>query len=175
MVLLLFLLFPGISSAGPPEYRVKAAFLVKFTKFVEWPGEKEAASGNNPFIIGIIGRNPFEHHLEEIVSGHQIKGRNVEIRQIDDLENIAECHVLFVSRVLNVKVKEILSVTHGRPILTVGDIKGFAEKGGLINFYIEQEKVRFEINETEAHYSGLSISYLLLKSAVIVNPAGADR
>lgn len=174
-VVLLVLLAPAVSGAAPPEYQIKAAFLAKFTSFVEWPGEFQKGNGEQAFVIGIFGESPIEHYIEEMLAGRRIKNRKVKIRKITLPENISGCHMLFIPEIRGKTLFEILEATKGEPVLTVGDTRGFAEKGVMINFYIEEERVRFEINRAEVHDSGLSISYLLLKAARIVNPIGAER
>ena len=169
-LLLAVLSLPEPSFAQWDEYTVKAAFLERFTRFVEWPEESAIADTAQPFVIGVIGDNPFGPTLERLYTQQDIKSKNVSIRYITSVDEIAECHMLFISRSSAQMLPDILAFTRDRAILTVGDTNGFAENGVHINFYLLEDKVHFEINETEIEASLLSMSYLLLRVARIVEP-----
>lgn len=170
MSLLLVLWLPLVSLAQTQEYTVKAVFLERFTRFIEWPEEMAISDSSLPFILGVIGKNPFGSLLDEIYSAQKIRNKEVKIRSISVLKEIAGCHLLFISESKKKELSEILSFTRKKPILTIGDSEGFTEAGVLINLYLEQDKIRFEINESAFRESGLSISYLLLQRAKIVSP-----
>ncbi len=167
--LFLVLSLLGVTLAQESEYNLKANFLERFTRFIEWPEESAVNDISQPFILGIIGENPFGTILEQIYSQKTIKDKKVEIRYISDKNEIPGCHLLFISKSEKKVLSKILSFTREKPILTVGDTKNFAEQGVLINLYIVENKIRFEINELEARDSGLFISYRLLNLAKIVN------
>jgi YfiR/HmsC-like len=154
------------ASAGTeaPEYEVKAEFLERFTRFIDWPLEGD----EKPFTIGVIGRNPFGAYLDRVVASHKIKGRQPEIRYVDDLTQIDRCQVLFIAASERDRLPKILARTGSRPILTVSDSAGFASAGVLINFYTAAETVRFEINEAAVEKSGLKVSAQLLKLARLI-------
>lgn len=162
---------PVILCAQSTEYKVKAAFLERFTRFIEWPESSAIADTSKPFILGIIGKNPFGLTLEEFYSYQKIRSKKVEIQYFSNPDGIEKCHLLFISHSNKTQLSRILSRIRNKPILSVSDTKNFAEEGVLINFYIVENKIRFEINESEARKSGLSISYLLLKMAKITNPS----
>ena len=169
-VLLLLICMSGSAFAQIKEYTLKTVFIEKFTRFVEWPAESEIDDTSKPFIFGVIGENPFESTFKEIFSTKNIRDKKVEIRSISNFNEISQCDLLFISSVTQKKLSTILSFTKNKPILTISDSKGFAEAGVLINFYILNNKIRFEINERAIRESGLNFSYLLLKAAKIVNP-----
>ena len=121
-------------------------------------------------VLGVIGDSPFGTILEDIYSHQKIKNRRVEIRYLSSIEEIEGCHLLFLSESKKKELPKILSFTGEKPILTIGDTKGFADKGVLINFFHSEDKIRFEINVLAVRDSGLSMSYLLLRLAKIVNP-----
>lgn len=149
------------------EYQLKAEFLERFTRFIEWPS---LAGDSGPFLIGVVGRNPFGAHLEQIAASRRVKGRRVEVVYFDDAAKIADCHVLFISSSEKERLQSILSLTRSKPILTVSDTSGFASAGVLINFYAAGESVRFEINEAAVERSGLRVSSKLFKLARLVGP-----
>ena len=168
IVLFGFLIIPIIVFPQTEEYTIKAIFLERFTRFTEWPEESEINDTIKPFVISVIGKNPFGNIMEETYSTQKILNKNVEIRYISKIDQIEEINILFISKSKEKELSKILSYTKDKPILTVGDTKGFAEKGVMINFYLSSGKLRFEINESAVKEPGLSMSYLLLQVALIV-------
>lgn len=163
---------PAISQIS--EYTVKAVYLERFTRFAEWPEKMAMADTAKNFILGIIGENPFEKKLEEIYTEQKIKNKQVKILYFDTVSQIQFCHLLFISQTDNDKLFKILSYCGDKPILTVSDTGGFGGYGVHINFFINDNKVKFEINEKAMIKAGLKCSYLLLKSARIISPVGGE-
>lgn len=149
------------------EYEIKAAFLIKFIKFVDWP-ESTFADAQDPIVIGVVGKDPFGRHLQDLVEGKTIKSRPVRIRHFRDYLSISECQVLFVSRSEKESMNLVLQRIADRHVLTIGDSKNFARKGGIINMYNRNRKVRFQINLSAAEKAGLKISSRLLRLADII-------
>lgn len=156
--------------AQQSEYTIKAVFLEHFTRFIEWPDSSQTADASSPFVLSVIGENPFDSILEQVYAEQRIKNREVIIRYISTPDEISDCHMLFIASSAAEILSEILSNTRDKPILTVSDTNGFAAKGVLINFFLAGDKIKFEINEKAAHESGLVMSYRLLNLARIVNP-----
>lgn len=154
-----------------PEYQIKAVFLEHLTRFIEWPDSSGVSDTSTPFIVTVIGENPFGSILEEIYAKQKIKNKKVEIRHVSTPDDLADCHILFISSSNKNILPVILSRTMNKPILTISDTEGFAQKKVLINFYLSGNKIKFEINEKAVHESGLAMSYMLLNLARIVNPA----
>ena len=150
------------------EYQVKAAFLFNFAKFVEWP-PGSFPSESAPFHICIFGRDPLGTELQEIARNKMVNGRKLEISQISDLQQARSCHILFVSSSARMPMKQILESLRGISVLTVGDSKGFAERGGMINFLLENDRVQFEVNRKAAEEAGLKIDSKLLSVARLVS------
>jgi hypothetical protein len=157
------LLLPSLSWAVS-EYQVKAAFLLNFGKYVEWP----SASVGDAIDICVLGRDPFGSTLDETLAGHTVDGRQVKPRRLSDVSQARGCNILFVSRAAQAPVDAVLSRLAGAPVLLVGEQNHFARQGGMINFVEVDNKVRFEINEAAAKKAGLKISSQLLKLATIV-------
>lgn len=149
-----------------PEYRLKAELIERFTRFIEWPAGK--LEEETVFGICVFQSNPFGLALEEIVSSRRIKNRPADIQVIARVTEIEPCRVLFIPGAASDSLDKILLRTRGKPVLTVGDTAGFGERGVLINFYLEKENVRFEINEGAVRKSGLEMSSRLLKLARIL-------
>ncbi|MCP4582467.1 MAG: YfiR family protein [candidate division Zixibacteria bacterium] len=166
----LLLLLPNFSRAHTSEAVIKAAFLERFTRFIEWPEEAEIDDTTKPFIITVIGENPFGPILSEFYSSSKIRNKEVEIRYISKPGEISDCHLLFISGDEEDSLVNTLNIVSGKPVLTVSDTEGFAEQGVHINLYIADEKVRFEINETAIRNSSINVSSHLLSAAKIVKP-----
>ena len=173
--LVLFLLLPGggtnlFAQATSKEYQIKAAFLFNFMQFVEWP-PTVFKNANDPFRIGVLGQDPFNAALEDTVQGETISNHKIIVEhamQVDDLKN---CQLIFISKSEKKHVAEILSALDDKPVLTVSEIEGFAERGGGINFYLEGNKVRFEVNPDAARHDGLKVSSQLLSLGKIIETA----
>jgi len=149
------------------EYLIKAAFLYNFAKFVEWPSE--AFKDNlSPINLYILGSDPFGEALTSI-RDKTVKGRRLSIKRVNTPEEISGCHILFVSASEKGDLKHVLSVLKNLAILTVSDVEKFAQRGGVINFIVVDNKIHFEINPDAAQQSGLKISSQLLKLARIVS------
>jgi hypothetical protein len=149
----------------PGEYHVKAAFLYNFVKFVEWPDDRNTRTGN--INICILGEDPFEDAFDPI-QGETVGNRKIRIKRFRTLQHIDECQVLFIGSSEREDIEHILASIKGLNILTVGDIEGFAQKGVILNFYIENNRVRFEINLNSLKRSGLRISSKVMHLAKII-------
>jgi hypothetical protein len=152
------------------EYDLKAVYLERITRFVEWPDETEGSGSDDSFVIGVLGENPFGTILTDLYAERTIKSKNVKVRYLSQLKEIEGCDLLFISQSMSEELPQVLQITANKPILTVGDTKGFAEKGVLVNFFIEKNKLRFEINEQALHEADILIDSLLLKVSKIINP-----
>ncbi|MBN2029081.1 YfiR family protein [bacterium] len=150
------------------EYEIKAAFLYNFAKFIEWP-EEAFPDMDSPFIFGVLGDDPFSEVLEQTIGSKFIQGRPLEIIRFNNYQDIEYCHILFVGLSENRCVDTILHYVDHLGILTVGDMEGFAEWGGVINFFMEDNKVRLCINPDSAERACLKISSKLLNVSQIVN------
>ena len=150
---------------GPSEYQVKAAFLYNFVKFVEWPAT--AATQEGPIEICVLGKDPFGGALDRVVEGKTVNDRALVIRHIGDIAAARACQVLFVSTSEAGRVSEITQAVRGWNVLTVSEIDRFSERGGIINFLMEGQRVRFRINPKMAASAGLKISSKLLQLAVV--------
>jgi hypothetical protein len=168
-------------SAASLEYQVKAAFLYNFIKFVDWPKGKTTDS-NAPLTIGIIGQDPFEDAFEPLQE-RETKDRKVIIQRFEGFveleksgkkkkdqphpksQDIQKCHLLFICPSESERIADIIASVKDHSVLTVADTQGFLEAGGIINFIVEEKKVRFEINVTTAKRAKLQIRSQLLRLA----------
>lgn len=153
------------SQQKPNEYQVKAAYLYNFGKFVTW----SAPSGEaNRFTICVLGKDPFGTLLDSVLTNQTIEGQNVVARRLAKPEDAAGCRILFISSSEDHQLKEILMVLAKNGVLTVSDIAQFSERGGMIEFVPQGDRVRFAVNVSNVEDAGLSLSSELLKVAVAV-------
>jgi hypothetical protein len=162
---------PVASSADQAsrEYLLKAAFLFNFTQFVEWPAESFADDAA-PIRIGVLGADPFGQALEETVRDEVVRARRLVIERAQSAEELRDCHLVFVGGHAAATAID-LSVLDRAPILVVCEDPVTAEQGAVVRFYLDGQKVRFEINPAEASRRGLKMSAQLLSLARIVGPA----
>ncbi|MBZ5568650.1 MAG: YfiR family protein [Acidobacteriia bacterium] len=170
--LVAFLTLPGApfmrAQASPTvEYRLKAAFLYNFPKFVEWPSDA-FKSDKAPILICVFRDDPFGNALDEILQGKTINSREVLARRINELPDLRSCQLVFVSEREDKYLSEILNSLRGTSALVVGESDGFAERGGAIQFFLEDNKLRFAVNVDAVRKARLSISSKLLALARIV-------
>lgn len=156
------------------EYSVKAVFLERFARFVEWPAGALGEPGG-PFRIVVLGQDPFDGLLEKAYASRPIRERRVEIRRVSSVEEIGPCHLLFLSSSVAAKLPAVLARLRGKPVLLVGDTDGYAQAGVHLNLFLEQGKVRFELNQEALKEAGLVASYLLQQVAVSVETRGGTR
>ena len=155
------------------EYQIKAAFLFHFAQFVEWPSV-DSTNADDPFVIGVLGENPFGGALDEIVKGETIGNRKITVQYSRSAEDLKNCQIVFVCKSEKARLPRILKELNGDNLLTVGECDGFAQHGGVMNFYLEDGKVRFEINPDAAEREKLKISSQLFRLGKIVKTAPAN-
>jgi hypothetical protein len=150
---------------GPSEYQLKAAFLFNFGKFIEWPADS-FAKDDAPMVIGVLGNDPFHGDLEKIILNKTINQHPFVVKKLETAAEASHCQIVFISASENKKLADIFRELRGASVLTVSDTAGFIEAGGMINFVLEENKIRFEINNTAAKQAKLKISSKLLGLAV---------
>jgi hypothetical protein len=164
---------PSEPPSQPGEYTVKAAFLYGFGQFVQWPSESFADS-KAPFVIALVGEDSFGGALDEIAAKRTIQHRRIVVRRFATSEEYrGPCHIMFLSRSLTAEGQALLlKKTAGKPVLTVGETPGVTEKGGIVNFFVEGDRIRFEINAETARRAQLHMDAKLLN---LGKPADASR
>jgi len=156
------------------EFQVKAAFLLNFLKFVEWP-EPVLANANAPMIIGILGDDPFGNALPETLHDESVHGHPLVLRRSHNLDDLRDCQLLFVARSESGHEAKILAHLRDAPILTVSDSDDFCVDGGVIQLYLENKKVHFMINQGVAQHLGLKVSSQLLSLAKVLGATSGDK
>jgi hypothetical protein len=149
------------------EYQIKAVFLFNFTRFVEWPPQA-FASPSEPFVIGVLGEDPFGSRLDDVVRNERVGEHPLIIRRFHKLEDIGNCKVLFMDRSESAKVGQAIAGLNNGSVLTVSELDGSAERGVMIEFATENNHIRLRINAEGARAAGLVVSSKLLHLAEIV-------
>jgi hypothetical protein len=155
-------------TSAPTEYQVKAAFVNNFIKFVEWP--LRGQGGNVPedtVRLCVLGDLPDKATFEAL-DGQEVMGKRLSLVFLQEPEESRDCQVLFLPSTVSNRLPEVLEVLQGQPTLTIGDTEGYARRGVMINMYLENKRVRFEINAETSGAAGLRISAKLLNLAGMV-------
>jgi hypothetical protein len=159
----------------PLEQRVKAAFLVKFAAFVEWPATAEDSSRQSAFTLGILGHDQFGDDFGSTSKERQVNGRPIKLLRGLNLAELEGARVIFICPSESNRLEEILRQLQGKPVLTVADEPDAAKRGVMINFIKDSGKVRFEINTQAAARAGLKLSAKLLQVAITSSPPLAQH
>jgi hypothetical protein len=157
----------GVRPAEPEvEYKIKAAFLLNFAKFITWP-KKTFTGEDQVFTLCVLGKDPFGPALSAIEL-RTVGKRKIELRYIDTVQQAGACQMVFVSGSEKDKLKIINTALHDHAIVTVSDLQGFARAGGIIEFVTRGNKLSFTINLAQANKQGVRINSALLNLAVEV-------
>ena len=143
------------------EYQVKAAFLFNFAKFINWPN----ADAGRPIVIAIVGEDPFGEAIDEVVRGRNVEGRSFLVRRLRHSDDLGTSDIVFVSGSEERRTPEILARVRPAGVLTVGETPHFVRDGGLVLFYVEGNRVRFQINKPGVERARVRISSQLLSLA----------
>jgi hypothetical protein len=170
-LILLSLMLPvvtvsSLAQQAPTESQVKAAYLYNFGKFVRWQNDR--TPGPNALEICVLGKDPFGGVLDRTVAGESVDGRPITVKRVAKVQEAAPCSILFVSSSEEGRLGSVLASAQPLSVLTISDMPHFAEKGGMIGFVKQEDKIRFEVNRKAAEQSHLVLSSELLKVAVKV-------
>jgi hypothetical protein len=165
-----------LSACGSPlaqaqasrEYDLKAVFLYNLASFVDWPPSAFELQ-DSPFVIGVIGDDPFGGVLDEVVR-NEFRGRHpLVVRRFGRSDDIRACHILFVSESESHRLQNVLRQVRGHPILTVADLPGFVEVGGMIGFETQDDRLALFVNPSAVSAVNLTLSSKLLEVSQIVD------
>ena len=170
LLVALFLWPPPAGRAQPaeaPEYDVKAAFLLNFIRFTDWPGSA-FASPTAPLVVGVVGKDPFGPTLEKTFSGKAMNGRSIVVKRLTADQDLKQCHLLFVSTSEKRRERDLLDKLKGAPILTVGESDDFLDHGGAVQLLLKDKSVRFSVNLHPAKTTRLRLSASVIRIATSV-------
>jgi YfiR/HmsC-like len=177
LILLLMLVAGATGLAADPqtltEYQIKAGFFFNFTRFVEWP-ENAFATPSSPIVICVVGETLLTDLLTDVAMGRVVNGRAVSINRVKPTDDLRRCNLLFISAVAERRTTEILESVKKTNALTVGETAGFPQAGGMINFSIEDNKVKLELNLGAATRAGLKVNSKLIAVSRLVSSSVAE-
>jgi hypothetical protein len=172
LVLLLLLAQAARSFAADPqtltEYQIKAGFFFNFTRFVDWP-ESAFVNASSPVFVCILGETPMTDLVTDVALGKVVNGRAVSIRRVKASDDLRQCNLLFISAEEERHTAEILASLKKANTLTVGETPGFAQAGGMINFSIQENRVKLELNLEATTRAGLKVNSKLIAVARLVS------
>ena len=152
--------------AASREYQVKAAFIYNFTQFIEWP--KDAFGGPDaPFVVGVVGDDPFDGALEKIMASKSVGSRPIVTRHFSSAADVGPCQILFVPATMDSSFRALLDKTGSAPVLIVGESEALLPTGGAVRLFLEDGKMRFEINPNVLDAARLKASAKLMQLARI--------
>jgi hypothetical protein len=152
-----------VTAQSPTDEEVKAIYIYNLINFVEWPASTFKSS-SDPFIIGVSGGDSYLNILRELVKGESYRNRPIEVRKVDPDDVINKCHILYIEKRCPI-TDRFISLTKDKSILTVGDHDDFLKSGGMVRFFLDESKVKIEINKELAQQRNLVISAKLLRLA----------
>jgi hypothetical protein len=158
------------AAANPPEYTpddVEAAYLYNFGKFVQWPSNTNANPGL--FSVCLLGQDSFGKRLDDLVANETLQGRKIVVRRLASTDAADTCQIVFIGTSEDARLRKDLDALDKKPVLTVSNLPVFLERGGMIQFLLQNNRVRFAVNLPAAQQAGLALSSDLLKVAVYVN------
>ena len=165
---------PAFAQASASEAQVKAAFVYNFLKFVEWPTET-FASARDSLVVGIMGTSETAEAAAAFLSGKQVNNRPLAVRRLALDAPILGVHVIFIGDIRGRGQSQVLYEAASTNVLSIGEAKGFANRGGVIGLLVEDQKVRFEINPDAAEAARLRISSKLLALAKLVRGSKQEQ
>ncbi len=165
---------PLSAQSKPGEYQVKAVYLYNFAKFIDWP--PRANQKDDAFTVCVLGRDPFGQVLDATLAGDAIANKKTAARRVTSVRD-ASCDILYIAASEAGRIRQILATIDKPGVLTVSDVPEFTAAGGIIQFVVVEDKIRFEVNLAAAQKAGLTISSQLLKVATAVrnNTPKADN
>lgn len=153
--------------------KIKAAYLFNFAKFVDWP-ETSFTNSTAPFVIGLVGEDPFGQLLDDVFLSRSVNGRGFAIRRFSREENPENCHILFVSSSEKARLPDLMRALQSKPVLTVSELDRFGQAGGMISFKLvggQVKQVKLETNPEAAVLGGLKLSSKLIAISTVVKTA----
>ena len=151
----------------PSEYQVKAAFLINFPKYVDWPAEAFAET-NSPVILAVPGDTKVAGEIQKVIAGRTVNGRKIVLKRLASGEESGVCQILFISAAEQLHSPKLLAKLNAGGVLTVGESDEFLELGGIINLARRDQKIALEVNLAAADKARIKISSKLLAVATVL-------
>ena len=149
------------------ENIIKAAYIERITRFIEWPVKDSNLSGGS-FVIGVYREPDFLNTLIDVFKEKPIKDLKVTVIIIKDPEQISKCNICYISEKAKPLISKFVVNANSNGVLLISKTTDFSKDGVHINFYIEDEKLKFEINKKSIDSAGFKVSYLLMQNNRII-------
>ncbi len=162
------------SADAMPDYDVKAAYLLNFSRYVSWPSTA-FADQKAPMVICVFGNQPFGSWLAKAFWGRVAGEHNLVVQRIHELGRLKACHLVFVGQEEEPVQAQLLDSLRDQHVLTVGESSHFLQDGGIIRLAMSDNIMRFEVNLTAASRAGLKISSRMLSLSANVQPSNVRR
>ena len=160
----ILLMIVSFQSAWAQKEKYHSIFIYNFSRYVKWPD----AQSSGIFVIGVLGKSAIQKDLETMATTKRANGMSIEIKNFSSIEEIQNCHILYVSTSESDKMEHVVSSTQNQSILIVTDNPGLAQKGAAINFVEVDGKIKFELNQQNADVRGLKVAGSLASLAILV-------
>ena len=148
------------------DYKSYTLFIYNFMKYIEWPSNNTQGD----FIIGVVGESAIVTELEKLSQTKKIKNRNIVIKKFQNLNELANCHLVYIPPNKSSMLKEIITIVQGKPVLLIAEREGLAKKGAAFSFVIEEDDIlKFEVNKTIIEKQQLKIPSVLLSLGSVVS------
>lgn len=151
-----------VVNAQEVNYKVHALFIYHFTKHIDWPDNKKTGD----FLIGVLGNSPIMAELESLAATKKVGSQNIVIKKITSEAEVSNCHIAFISAGKSGSLEEVLGTVGSKPVLIVTEKNGLGKKGACLNFIIQDDKLKFEINKQSIEAKKLKISGDLIKLGI---------
>jgi len=163
------------AQTAPKEYEIKAAFIYRLTQFMEWPTNRFASS-KEPILLCIAGNDPFGGAIDTVLRDQKIGERHIHIKRLETASPASHtnCHLLFLGSSLVPESDKIIPSLTVHSVLTIGEDENFTKKGGHVRLYLQENKLRFEVNIAALERSGLKLHSQVMKLATRVTRDGKD-
>jgi hypothetical protein len=146
------------------DYTIQATIIYRFTKYIDWPANKKSGD----FIIGIVGDSPLYDDLKSFIGNKTVGSQKIVVTKMTNSKNYDNCHILFISEEESGNLKKIAELTSGAPVLLITEYNGLAHKGSCVNFITINDRLKLEINKSNADERNLHIASELLELAIII-------
>jgi len=166
IMLLLVFVQANLVSNEIDDYTLKAVLIERFSRLIDWNEESKDLSSEN-FVITFLGKTEVYNEAKKIYSKRSIKGKKVELILINNIKEITKTHVLYISN-KNENIDEVLKVIYNKPILTISEYPNYSQSGVMLNFFKEENKLKYEINPASAKSANLKFSYLLIQNGKVI-------
>jgi hypothetical protein len=164
-LLLFYLGFISTIVVQAQNEKFKALFMYNFTKYIEWPASQRTGT----FIIGVLGNSSMTAELNTIAGKQKVGTQNIVVKTFNSVNDIEDCNILYLPTSKSSLIGEVINKIAGKPMLIISDKNGLAAQGACINYVMDGDKLKYEINKGSIEKRGLSVSSALLALGIVVN------